>query len=211
MSLDTLYKTLDGSEESIESGSRDQSWSELIKRVAGGDQSALTDLYNTTSSLIFGFVLRFLGDGFAAEEILIDVYKQVWHQASRFDSNRGSPLAWLITIARCRAIDRLRFIKRQQELRQNFAKEPGQGRRTINPEQALFILEQQKLVRSALNQLPPEQREVIELAYYSGLSHSEIAAQLALPLGTVKTRIRLAMIKLRDSLSTLRGEPRLLS
>jgi RNA polymerase sigma-70 factor (ECF subfamily) len=127
------------------------------------------------------------------------VYTQVWRQASNYDVNRGAPLAWLLTIARSRSIDRLRSGRHDQnkEPLDNISNLSGAG---ISPEEATVHSERQQIVRSALDTLSPEQREVIELAYYSGMSHSEIALKLGQPLGTVKTRTRLAMMKLRDML-----------
>ena len=173
----------------------------LIRKVADGDQYALAEIYDSTSNLVFGLVLRMLDDRAAAEEVLLDVYKQVWRQAALYDDKRGSPLAWLVTIARSRALDRLRSFKRESQLKQTFATEARLHPSPTNPEQASVISEQQAMVRTALGALPPEQREVIELAYYSGLSQSEIAAKLDQPLGTVKTRTRLGLMKLRELLS----------
>ena len=187
----------------FEPGNSEQDYTILINRVAAGDQSALADIYDSTSSLIFGLVLRLLIDRAAAEEVLLDVYKQVWRQAARYDDKRGSPLAWIVTIARSRALDRLRAFKREYQLKQSFAAEPRFNSSPINPEQASAISEQRRMVRAALDALPPEQREVIELAYYSGMSQSEIAEKLDQPLGTVKTRTRLGMMKLRESLSSV--------
>lgn len=186
-------------QDSIEPNTRDQDWVALIRSAAGGDQSALAGLYDATSRLVFGLVLRIVGDRPTAEEVLLDVYTQAWRQAANYDEERGAPLAWLMTIARSRAIDRLRSGKHEQY------KESLDAVREIsdtepNPEQATVSSERRRLVCTALEALPAEQREVVELAYYSGLSHSEIALRLDQPLGTVKTRTRLAMIKLRDML-----------
>jgi len=191
---------------SREQSLRDQDWASLIGRIASGDQSALATLYDSTCRMVFGLVLRILSDHPAAEEVALDVYTQVWRQASSYDGQRGTPVAWLLTIARSRAIDRLRS-SRQELLR----KEPLESASTestseADPEQDSLLSERKRLVRSALQELSPEQREVIELAYFSGLSHSEIAAKLGQPLGTVKTRTRLGMMKLRDALSPIVGE-----
>jgi RNA polymerase sigma-70 factor (ECF subfamily) len=179
--------------------SRDQDFSALIQKVADGDQSALTTLYDASSRLVFGLILRIIGDRSTAEEVLLDVFTQVWRQASNFDLKRGAPMAWIMTIARSRAIDRLRSGKHDQnkEPLENFSNLSGAS---VSPEEATVHSERKQLVRSALDSLSPEQREVIELAYYSGLSHSEIALKLGQPLGTVKTRTRLGMIKLREML-----------
>jgi RNA polymerase sigma-70 factor (ECF subfamily) len=175
----------------------------LIERVAGGDESALAALYETTSSLVFGLVLRVLGVRLEAEEVLLDVYTQVWRQASSYDSSRGAPLAWLLMIARSRAIDRLRSGSQTRKRAQPLEAAEKEHSTVANPEEAAATSERRKLVLSALETLAPEQREVIELAYYSGLSHSEIAAQLDQPVGTVKTRTRLGMMKLYQQLHSL--------
>jgi RNA polymerase sigma-70 factor (ECF subfamily) len=172
----------------------------LIERVAKGDQSALTALYDSTSRLVFGLVLRVVGDRSTAEEVLLDVYTQVWRQAATYDPRRGAPLAWLMTIARTRGIDRLRS-GRYEQLNKDALDSIGEvSASTASPEEATVEAERRRLVRAALATLSAEQREVIELAYYSGLSHSEIALRLGQPLGTVKTRTRLGLIKLRDML-----------
>ena len=186
-------------QDSIAINTRDQDWTTLIRNSARGDQSALGELYDATSRLVFGLVLRIVGDRASAEEVLLDVYTQAWRQAANYDEARGAPLAWLMTIARSRAIDRIRSSKHDQQ------KDPLDAvaelsDREPSPEQATVDSERRQLVRAALDTLPTEQREVVELAYYSGLSHSEIASRLGQPLGTVKTRTRLAMIKLRDML-----------
>ena len=112
-------KTLGSPQDSIDIRSRDQEWVALIKRVADGDQSALTTLYDSTSRLVFGLILRVLGDRATAEEVLLDVFTQVWRQAALYDRSRGAPLAWLLTIARSRAIDRLQSGKHDQQHRQH--------------------------------------------------------------------------------------------
>ena len=123
-----------------------------------------------------------------------------------YDKSRGAPLAWLMTIARSRAIDRLRSGKLEQQSKEPLEAVGELSANTNSPEEAASISERRVLVRSALEALSPEQREVIELAYYAGLSHSEIAARLDQPLGTVKTRTRLGMIKLREALQPLEGQ-----
>ena len=187
-------------QDSRELSTRDQDWAALIKRVADGDQFALTTLYDATSRLVFGLILRVVTDRSSAEEVLLDVYTQVWRQASTYDRKRGAPLAWLMTIARTRGIDRLRS-GRHERLNKDSLDAIGEvTASTPSPEADTVTAERRQLVRSALETLSAEQREVIELAYYSGLSHSEIALQLGQPLGTVKTRTRLGMMKLRDTL-----------
>lgn len=163
----------------------------------------MTRLYNETCRYVFGLAWRILGDRCAAEEVVIDVYMQVWRQAALYDERRGKPHAWLMTIARSRAIDRRRADK-QARLRAVTLEVAGNLMTTIpNPEVMAGIGEQRQLVQAALDALPPEQREVIEQVYFFGLSHSEVAAKLGQPLGTVKTRARLAMKKLREALGPI--------
>lgn len=188
-----------------ESRQRDQELTTLIDRMAEGDQAALAEFYDSTSRLIYGLTLRVLGDVSTAEEVLLDVYTQVWRQASSYDGSRGAPLAWLTTIGRTRAIDRLRSgwqDRSRKESLETLTEAVAEGG---SPEDASVDAERQRFVRQALAALSPEQRQVIELAYYSGLSHSEIAAKLDQPLGTVKTRTRLGMMKLREALAPLFG------
>jgi RNA polymerase sigma-70 factor, ECF subfamily len=187
-------------QDSRELNIRDQDWAALIRRVADGDQSALTTLYDSTSRLVFGLVLRVVGDRSTAEEVLLDVYTQVWRQAATYDQKRGAPLAWMMTIARTRGIDRLRSGKHDHRNKEPLDAIGEVTATTASPEEDTVTAERRQLVRSALETLSAEQREVIELAYYSGLSHSEIALRLGQPLGTVKTRTRLGMMKLRDIL-----------
>ncbi len=172
----------------------------LIMRVAAGDQLAMTSLYDTSSRVLYGLLLRTLNEHALAEEVLLDVYVQVWRQAGSYDEARGSPMAWMLTIARSRAIDRLRSGRQELLRRESFEWFEENARSEIDVEETAAIAEVQGRVRDALETLPAEQREVIELAYYLGMSHSEIALQLEQPLGTVKTRMRLGMMKLRDIL-----------
>lgn len=190
-------------QDSFETQMRDQDWVALIKRVAEGDQYALNQLYDSTNRLVFGLVLRILNDRSTAEEVLLDVYTQVWRQAALYDRSRGAPLAWMITIARSRAIDRLRSGRLEQQTKESIDAVGELRATSISPEESTFSSERRQLIHTALDALSPEQREVIELAYYSGLSHTEIATKLNQPLGTVKTRTRLGMMKLRESLRPL--------
>lgn len=188
---------------SMESRIRDQELISVVQRIAKGDQAALAALYDSTNRLAYGLILRVLGDASSAEEVLLDVYTQIWRQAANYDIGRGSPLAWLMTIARTRAIDRLRsgWQDRQRKEPLDLLNDKETG--AASPEEATVASERQKFVRQALSSLSPEQREVIELAYYAGLSHSEIATKLNQPLGTVKTRTRLGMMKLREALAPM--------
>lgn len=185
---------------SIEAKERSHELVALVKDVANQDQHAMAELYDTTSRLVYGLVLRIVSDPSAAEEVLMDVYMQAWRQASRYDAQRGSPMAWLITIARSRALDRVRSGSYGQR-----HSEPldAASQYVAVTDQIAFGFETQRHVRAALGSLSPEQRQVIELAYYGGLSQNEIALKLSQPLGTVKTRTRLGMMKLRETLRPL--------
>ncbi len=179
----------------------EQEWAGLLTRIAGGDQSALSELYDASSAKVFGLAMKILGDRAAAEETTLDVYTQVWRRIATYDATRGTPGSWLMTLAKHRAIDRFRssYLERGRQVPLDEAAElPG---REDTPEQYSAGLERQRLVQDALATLSVEQRQAIALAYYWGLSQSEIADQLKLPLGTVKTRMRLGMIRLREVLA----------
>ena len=172
---------------------------ELIRGVAEGDNQALASLYDATSRTVYGLLLRILSDPSSAEEVLLDVYAQVWRQAASYCPERGRPLAWLTTIARSRAIDRLRRERNEQQ-RAVPLDEAARAAGGESVEEEVMAGEVREVVRAALDALTPEQRDVIELAYYGGMSHSEIAAARGLPLGTVKTRTRLGLMRLREVL-----------
>jgi RNA polymerase sigma-70 factor, ECF subfamily len=175
---------------------------DLVARTADGDEAALGALYDRTSALVHGLALRILGDRCAAEEVTVDVYMQVWRQADRWDPGRGGPMAWLLTIARTRSIDRRRG--RPPMLAASSSTPPAVD---DGPEQLSMLAQRGRVVRAALARLSPEQRRAVELAYFGGLSHVQIAQTLAEPLGTVKTRIRAAMMRLRALLAGFEEEP----
>ncbi len=177
-------------------------WRDLLQRIAQGDQTALADLYDATNALAFGLALRILGDRAIAEDVLVEVYSQVWGQAQTYDAQRGTPLSWLLTVTRSRAIDALRSRQRVQRIEPlETAVDAPDG--TPGPEDILGTAERRRVVSQALANLSPDQRQVIEMAYYSDLSHSEIALRLGQPLGTVKTRIRTGLLRLRELLGPL--------
>ena len=174
----------------------------LLARVVKGDVQAFSQLYDQSSALLYSLALRMLGNKEDAAELLQDVYLEVWRKVSRYDVGRGTPLAWLVTLTRSRAVDRLRA--RSSRGPQSMGA-PLDGAshipdRSPTPFEAQADQEVRTLVMGALAALPPAQQEALELAYYEGLSHVEIAAKLNQPLGTVKTRIKLGMTKLRESL-----------
>jgi len=175
----------------------------LLARIVKGDQQAFSQLYDHTSTLLYTLALRILGSREEADELLQDVYLEVWRKVSRYDAGRGTPVAWLITLTRSRAIDRLRAraARGQQamtSLDQNAAtqvRDSGPSPFETQADQELRLA-----IGTAITSLPSAQQQAIELAYYEGLSHMEIAARLNQPLGTVKTRIKLGMSKLRETL-----------
>jgi RNA polymerase sigma-70 factor (ECF subfamily) len=148
---------------------------------------------------VYGTALRVLRNEADAEEVTSDVYSQVWRNATTFDGTRGSVNAWLTMLARSRAIDRLRSRARLRK-EENLDQAVNIASAGETPERASWLGQQRSLVKRALETLSPEQREAIELAYFSGLTQNELAERLHQPLGTVKTRIRLGMIKLRERL-----------
>ena len=173
---------------------------QALERMARGDADALADLYDRHAARVYSLALRIVRDAGDAEDVVQEVFAQAWRQASRYTASRGAVTAWLLTLARSRAIDRLRARRARPE---------AQGADTAATELAdlappvdwqYLSAEQIRLVRAALEQLPFLQRVAIELAYFDGLTHVEIAARLEEPLGTVKTRIRSALTKLRESL-----------
>ena len=187
---------------SIELGIQDRELVGLLARTAQGDEAALGALYDLTSAQVYGLALRVLHDHATAEEVTLDVYMQVWQQASKFDQSRGKPIVWLTMLTRSRAIDRLRSGHSERERQEALEVADETGDAESDPEASTVQSEQRVLVQQALASLTPEQREAIELAYFEGLSQSEIAAKIGQPLGTVKTRIRLGMIRLRNILSS---------
>jgi RNA polymerase sigma-70 factor, ECF subfamily len=186
-------------EHSPRMGDNQADLSPLFVRVANGDHQALAELYDATSKVVFSLALRVVQERDIAEDVVIEVYTQVWGQAKTYDPQRGTPLAWLLTLTRSRAIDILRSRQRNKK------EEPIEHAQHVSadlpsPEDQSETAERQRVVRHALASLNEEQRQLIELAYFSDLSHSEIAVRLGQPLGTVKTRIRLGMIRLREQL-----------
>lgn len=175
----------------------------LIEKSAAGDQDAFAAFYDATSGMVFGVALRVLGDRSEAEEVAVDVFMQVWRDAPRFDASRGSPIAWLLMLTRSRAIDRLRARRPARQAERSLELATAVADETSDPGEISWIAEQSALVRAELAELPSEQRAVLDLAYFEGLTHLEIAERLKLPVGTAKTRIRLGMLKLREALAPI--------
>jgi RNA polymerase sigma-70 factor (ECF subfamily) len=183
----------------------------LMARIAGREESALAELYDRTSARVFGLVFRILADRSEAEESTLDVYLQVWRSAPSFRPERGAVVGWLLLMARSRAIDRLRAMERRRSAEVSFADHGSRAAacaaaRCEPADAPLESEERRQLVVRAVCDLPEKQRRAIELAFFDGMSHREIAARLATPLGTVKTQIRLGMDKLREALLPLTSE-----
>lgn len=183
----------------------------LVRRIVRGDESAMTALFDRYGGPQFAFAHKILGDPAEAEEVVLEAFMQVWSHASRFDASRGSVGAWFTMMVRSRALDRVRARTRRERATASSANgsssgPPGMGTRPADPDRALQEDERRRRVVAALGALPLEQREAVELAFYEGLSQSEIATRLKVPLGTVKTRVRSGMLKLRDLLRELRAE-----
>jgi RNA polymerase sigma-70 factor (ECF subfamily) len=179
---------------------------DLLASVAKGDQQAFEQLYEQTSALLYALAMRIVGNQDEAAELLQEVYLEVWRKASNYDAARGTPMAWLVTLARSRALDRVRALgSRGKGVTASLDDTPASGLVSTNSDalEMRAATERHALVGTALKGLPPVQRQAIELAFYGGLTHMEIAERLQTPLGTIKTRIRLGMEKLRDSLRSL--------
>jgi RNA polymerase sigma-70 factor (ECF subfamily) len=168
---------------------------DLIGRMVRGDRSGLEGLYDRYGQLVFNLVNRVVGDRADAEEVLQEVFLQAWRSAARYDPSRGSPEAWLIMMARSRAIDAVRAVRRAPD---RFDTEPVEDVRAPMPD-LVGAVEARALVSAALADLTAAQREVLELAFYDGLSQAEIAVRTGAPLGTVKTRTRMALERLRQT------------
>jgi RNA polymerase sigma-70 factor (ECF subfamily) len=174
-------------------------WHESIAAIASGDESALASLYDSASGLVYSLALRILRSRDDAEEVTLDVFMQVWKIAPKYDPGRGSPRAWLARLARCRAIDRLRSHSTRIKLERPLVPEFHPPSAEASPEIAALRSQDRTRILQAMQALPQEQKELVELAYYAGLTHVELAEQLGLPLGTIKTRIRSAMMAMRTA------------
>lgn len=175
---------------------------DLLHAVARGDEAALARLYDAYRVILFGLLVRILNSREEAEDVLQDVFIQVWRRAKDFDERRGRPFTWLVTLARSRAIDRLRLLGARQRLTTGAAREQENTESISDALTDTVHSEQKEIVRRALAELPEEQRQTLVLAYFEGLTQSEIASRLGAPLGTVKTRMRSGIFKLRALLGS---------
>lgn len=172
---------------------------DLLQRVAAGDQVAFGELYDQTAPRVLGLIKRLLKDHAQSEEVAQEVFLEIWQTASRFDTTRGSAASWMLTMAHRRAVDRVRASQsgRDRDLKI--------GIRDLSPEydsvtESVEIRIEHERVERALGRLTELQRQAVKLAYYGGYSHSEVATMLGVPIGTVKTRLRDGMIRLRDEM-----------
>ena len=173
----------------------------LIQQVAKQDRDAFSQLYDRFSTLVFTLAMRMLKARSDAEDLLQEVFVQVWRQAQNYSAERGSPEAWIINIARSRAIDKIRSIRRMEK---SFVltDDPARAESSENVESSAAESETRLMMNSVLANLPQTQRKVLELAYFDGLTQTEIAERLAEPLGTVKTRMRSGIQRLRQIVSS---------
>ena len=181
---------------------------ELVSRMAAGDERALGQFYDRFSNLVYSLAFKILGDSADAEEAVADAFLQVWNTAGKFDAGRASPAAWVTMITRTRALDRVRSRKRRALVLEAATAESDDVEATAlpissqgEPDRQAEQADLRGKVDRMLRELPDNQRKVIELAYFGGLSHSEIAETLNEPLGTIKTRVRSALSKLRGALA----------
>jgi RNA polymerase sigma-70 factor, ECF subfamily len=170
----------------------------LIASVANGDQAAFASLYDVLAPTIFGVVRRVLRDGSQAEEVTQEVFVEIWKQAARFDAGRGSVRTWAVTIAHRRAVDRVRSEQSHRDRQVTVAAAAVDA--PTSPEDDAVDAEDRQRARAAMATLPAAQREALELAFYDGLTHVQISEHLGVALGTVKTRIRDGLIRLRTSM-----------
>lgn len=194
----TLGEVLYADESKTHALERD--WVALVASIAAGDQFALQALYERAHRPVFTLAMRIAGNPQTAEEITLDVFHDVWRRAPRYDAANGSVLGWIMNQARSRAIDRLRFDQRQKR----GGVQSGQAESMLDTSELddeQMLRQRGESLRQALTVLTPDERQAIEAAFFSGLTYAEVAAQVQQPLGTVKTRIRTALQKLRRALA----------
>ncbi|MBV8901011.1 MAG: sigma-70 family RNA polymerase sigma factor [Verrucomicrobia bacterium] len=176
---------------------------ELLRRVGQGDRKSFEDLYDRFSGVLFSTALQILNDHREAEDVVQEVFVQIWDKAKLYDAARGKPLTWAMTLTRNKAIDRLRSAQRRYRLQNQVEKETKITTQVAlkNSSEEVEILEKSRLIRAAVLELSKEQREAIELAFFSGLTQNDIAQELNQPLGTVKARIRRCMLRLKEMIA----------
>lgn len=177
-------------------------WVALVHSVAARDQRALHALYERAHRVVFTFVMRITANRETAEEVTLDVFHDVWRHASRYQEEDGTVLGWIMNQARSRAIDRLRFEQRKKRVQPETGDAlPPTSAPTPHPDDVIAVKQKTELLRCALAVLTPDERRAIEEAFFSESTYPEVAARLNQPLGTIKTRIRSGLHKLREALS----------
>jgi len=184
----------------------EKDWVRLVQCIGAGDQRALHALYERMHRMVFSLIARITNNRETAEELTVDVFHDVWRRASTYDAAGGSVVGWIMNQARSRAIDRLRFERRKKRVNQH-PDDALPAAATSDPHETCDLKEQGDLLRQALTVLTPEERQVIETAFFSELTYGEVAARLNQPLGTVKTRVRSGLMKLRQALAKTVKEP----
>jgi len=174
----------------------------LMRRIAEGDAGAVRTLYDRHAGLVYSVALKMLRNRDDADELVADVFLELWRKSARYDPTRAAPSTYIVTLARSRCIDRQRRSAARPMLALHDA-ERSAPVQTQTPADESQLSEQRAAVREALASLEPNQRQAVEAAYFDGLSHSEIAERLGKPLGTIKTHVRLGLIRLRDKLRTI--------
>jgi len=179
----------------------EETQTQLLRRVAAQDRQALAEFYDEVAGVLFATAVRILGDPQEAEEVIQDVFVQIWRKAPMFDITLGTPFHWAVSITRNRSIDRLRARQRRTRVLDELRGDAASETEFYSPATpAALDTEHFSTVRVAVSSLPSDQRQAIELAFFGGMTHAEIAGHLGEPLGTVKARIRRGMLKLRESL-----------
>jgi RNA polymerase sigma-70 factor, ECF subfamily len=178
----------------------EEEWVGLVRSIAAGDQRALQALYERTHRIVFTLSMRITNSRETAEELTVDVFHDVWRRASTYDAAGGSVVGWIMNQARSRAIDRLRFEQRKKRVNPH-ADSPLPVEASSELNEAVHVTDQGRLLRDALTVLTEHERQAIESAFFSELTYSEVAARLNQPLGTVKTRVRSGLAKLRQALA----------
>jgi RNA polymerase sigma-70 factor (ECF subfamily) len=174
---------------------------ELLRRIAGGDRAAFSDFYDQYSGLLFSIAVKVLNDAKEAEDVLQEVFMQIWNKADAYNPLLGKPVSWAVTLTRNKAIDRIRSHQRRSKLLEQATLEAAAPPDdSLSANEKLHGKENAERIRSAVADLPAEQRRAIELAFFNGLTQDEIATKLQQPLGTIKARIRRGMLKLRERL-----------
>jgi RNA polymerase sigma-70 factor (ECF subfamily) len=200
----TLGRLLYTDEASIPVSEKD--WVGLVRSIAAGDQHALQALYERTHRIVFTLIVRITNNRETAEELTVEVFYDVWRRASTYDAAGGSVIGWIMNQARSRAIDRLRFDQRKKRVNPH-TDDPLSVVAPRGAQEACDLEEQGRFLRRALTVLTPDERQVIEAAFFSELTYGEVAVRLQQPLGTVKTRIRAGLMKLRQALPKTAKDP----